>query len=674
MVGAARRVSGVAALLLSLLLLLLQLLSVRGELYNLQDEELLDQGKDYYFESISPQELKKYWSKDDAVPLANKIRALRGNLSAVALVEVRLVGCSANGEQNVDLDTAVLERYLSLLSAHPHRPHVLQPPQEGQKLPISYSFVYNVVKDNSPLAESLAAALQKQADEEAASFLRRMLVPLGVVDDLVQQSFQSIQHSRTFTLYLLNPLRPRNREGHPVPYTYSQRDPGPGGDDCSVVSWLGSDDRYAWLDLSAGPLVMGPATTGEGLVTSNTLPLISPLDLSSRSQSESSAVPKAHLSPVAHHLMAEMAAFAHKTAKQLLVPDITRAVPPYTRKLVIQILQISEDVNNAQSTDWVMRMEEELQAMSLLGQEISVMARSLSFEECTLCVSAYTNSLKSHTSRYRAGKSFRTVLHPYLDSQVMHDWLEHFGLSFWGLAFKQGGRGSPAGVSAEEKTTLPVFLYDLLTPKLVFLDRFLLAKSFPDMVLAVQSRSSGALLDYTCSEGGQGIKISTQDPRRAIMAALLDSQWGIASPALHWSAAHRRVVTDYTWAIGPTPFEHFSTSFTLSFAHRDSGPRHLVWGVLNQTLVELEELSEHADSYGKDLAEVLTDAEMLQVTQRWNVFKHKVDKTLQLLGLHNYRNSFMYVRSARHDLQALHKLVHQGLERLIPAMHCEKPT
>ncbi len=95
------------------------------------------------------------------------------------------------------------------------------------------------------------------------------------------------------------------------------------------------------------------------------------------------------------------------------------------------------------------------------------------------------------------------------------------------------------------------------------------------------------------------MQFDPRDATRATLAAMLQSGWGIAptyvaararacllparypSHAVTHARTHARrrhswnywlndTETDYTWSIGDTPFDYFSTSTRLAFPHRDA--------------------------------------------------------------------------------------------------------
>jgi hypothetical protein len=50
------------------------------------------------------------------------------------------------------------------------------------------------------------------------------------------------------------------------------------------------------------------------------------------------------------------------------------------------------------------------------------------------------------------------------------------------------------------------------------------------------------------------MRIDPQDASRATLGSLLQTLFGISSTFQKWSHVHNKVVTNYIWAIGNTPF------------------------------------------------------------------------------------------------------------------------
>ncbi len=61
-----------------------------------------------------------------------------------------------------------------------------------------------------------------------------------------------------------------------------------------------------------------------------------------------------------------------------------------------------------------------------------------------------------------------------------------------------------------------------------------------------------------------------RDARRAVLASLLQTVWGVSPSYAFWNPYRQEVEADYLWTIGLTPFGYFSSALNLSFSQRDA--------------------------------------------------------------------------------------------------------
>jgi len=344
----------------------------------------------------------------------------------------------------------------------------------------------------------------------------------------------------------------------------------------------------------------------------------------------------------------------------------------YTKKIVVNLVVIQDDEHpefdvgaGVQDNPWKL-VEQELKSLALASQTIIVDKYTIKFAECELCVAAYTHSLKSHTSNVLS-EGLRTQVHQYLDSVELVDWLEHFENAFWGI--KAAAAKEHAGASVQVVTA---FVYDLSTKDVLLLDRFHQAIYSKDLIVAVQTQAVAAIVDYSCDD--HAVQFNPRDASRAVLAAVLQGLYGVAPTHVWWSPVSNASETDYTWSHGLTPFGYFSQSNTLSFAIRDAAARHVLLSDLNQTMTEVADLLLHFSSFGEEIEQVLSAVsrphEHIAFIRRWNLLKYKLTKAQYFLSLNNFNQSLYYTRSARHDLAALHAIVHSAVDYLLPVVVC----
>lgn len=90
-----------------------------------------------------------------------------------------------------------------------------------------------------------------------------------VVDDIIRAQLEDPLPS--YTIFLLN-LKPQTRGKYA--YIYGDASDSNHQTRCLGTLWTGKK-RYIWVDLAAGPVEYGPASSGEGYVKGEMLPLAS---------------------------------------------------------------------------------------------------------------------------------------------------------------------------------------------------------------------------------------------------------------------------------------------------------------------------------------------------------------------------------------------------------------
>jgi hypothetical protein len=129
---------------------------------------------------------------------------------------------------------------------------------------------------------------------------------------------------------------------------------------------------------------------------------------------------------------------------------------------------------------------------------------------------------------------------------------------------------------------------------------------------------------------------------------------------------------DYLWSIGYTPYGYFShvTASSLSFAVRDAAMRHIIYSEINETISGITDLLHHFHHYGRQMDEVSTPMEHLHLVRRRNILVWKMSRVHHFLSLNSFNQSLYYLRSAAHDVAAIHRMVHMAMERLQPSIWC----
>ena len=181
---------------------------------------------------------------------------------------------------------------------------------------------------------------------------------------------------------------------------------------------------------------------------------------------------------------------------------------------------------------------------------------------------------------------------------------------------------------------------------------------------------------------------------RPLLAAVLQTGWGVSPPYLSWSPLLNRTEEDFRWAVGQTPFGPFSPSLSLSFADRAAGARNLLLSLLNDTVADAEHVLEAVkvgrphphttpslpspsprsaalpwQGYGGEEV-LLPTPQRAWFSQRWKVLEYKLQHACSLLSHHDTAHALFFVRSARHDVEAMMEIAKGAAAGMRTTLRC----
>ena len=359
-------------------------------------------------------------------------------------------------------------------------------------------------------------------------------------------------------------------------------------------------------------------------------------------------------------LLADLASLVLSAYQTLLVPSL-RIPVHFENSLLVQLVHIhgSDAKDSSLGLDWGL-IEKTVRdsELSFKDQELKFRKFSVKFDECSICSFAVSKSMNSFTSRFLF-ENYTLIVSEYLDSKQLHHVLSN--------SVDEIHRA--AGILDEEfGRVLPVYVFDLDYDKLIMLDRYHQAVAFRDMVVAVRTRVSQTMSDYSCN--GRHVITQTRMIDRPIVGSILQSMWGVSPTHLSWSPPHNSTLVDYTWSVGQTPFGPFSESSSLSFVQRDAARRNVLLTSLNYTISSAVEVLESMMAHGGDRK--LLQNRHVEFVQRWNLLKFKLEKVVSAMSQLDYDKAMYYLRSSDHDLYAVHTLVYQATQKLEASLVCFK--
>ncbi|KAG8471132.1 hypothetical protein KFE25_009553 [Diacronema lutheri] len=649
--------------------------------------------RDDAFLRLSERELGAAWSAEGAGSLASQLDALSA-IEHHSFVDVRLVCFAADGNATLELDAAKLGRFLDAMSvAEP----VHLTAEEGTSLDeapralhISRTLSYHVSFARAQLCVRVTDALR----QAAAAGLRTL--PVAAVDDVLAADHAA--SAEVYTIYLLNPVLPGG-----LPYAYVEpaaadkavgatptgvAPAGAGAADtgsraaeaCPISSWV-ARGRYAWLDVAAGPVTFGPATSGIGPV------LDSPL---ARARARASG----------ESLELELAATVVSAAGHLLAPPVERLAPASRARTIVRVFELFVDggagardtlraAREGSGVDYTV-LAQQLARAALSTERVLVESVPIAPGACVSCELAFAQALRARSSAIVADGETTVQTDAYVSARALQRALaraladiEREALASGAIAraHRAGGAaptdagvapvfGSAGAAAAEaDANVLVAFVVTVTRAELLLLDRAHQARGVGGMALALrQPGSPPAPVDFRC--GAHGMRLDTADATRALLGALLQAHWGVGPVHVRWDAHLRAPRANYLWATGHTPFGPFSSSRELSFAYVDAARRARVYALLEPAVARVRELLRTFEPFGKALDDVLPAREHALFVRRWNLFLHKLARASTYMSVHNFGQAHYYALSLRHELGAMAAIVDGAADNVVTSLHC----
>lgn len=416
---------------------------------------------------------------------------------------------------------------------------------------------------------------------------------------------------------------------------------------CLGSVWAGKE-RYLWIDLGAGPVDYGPGLSGDGVLPRGDFHPLAAVHGRPKSQKA---------------LLADVSSLVWSAYQVLFVPSL-RIPVPYESKLVVEFVHIrgGDGVEGA-GLDWMSIergfMDEVSEKGLLVGdQKLEFRKHEVKLAECSICSFAISRATTSYTSRYLFD-NYTLIVSEYLDSKRLHQTISDADDEFRRVA-----------KLPEEQfaRVLPVYVFDLDVSMILLLDRYHQTVAFKDMVIAVRTKSTQTVSDYSCN--GNHVFTQTRELERPLVGSILQSMWGVSPTHMVWSPRHNRTLIDYTWSVGHTPFGPFSEIRSLSFVQKDAARRNIILMGLNFSISSAVEVLDSIASHGGDRK--LLKHHHAEFLQRWNLFRYKLDKTVSALSHFDYEMAVYYLRSSDHDLYAIHSLVYDASQKLEASLVCFK--
>ena len=541
---------------------------------------------------------------------------------------------------------------------------------------VSHAAAWLSDRVTNAVESSIEAASQEAMTPEVVG------IPRTAVDDAIR-SFHNKQHI-SYGLYLLHPsVRGLYHYTHDG-VSRATAEGGAGAGDgkrsdekkylfsggCGYVGWVGQHERYAWLDLGAHVShEWGPRTRALGIVSPFTLP-----DLRAAAATTRQRHTDLRLYP-------ELAALAHRTASQLIVPPLLFAPAGFMgedfRSLIAQYYPArwSDYAEGATPDQW--RLEkavgihlflvcqaspcsrDEVQEWEALDKLFDAEGRGnqnggggimprvvIQREEVMLWDSPILATGLQQALRPTRGSPPGTSLSA---SELRH-WLRRF------LDEREVVRRYDSG--GDEVRVVPIFAFSLEADPPLLLDHSARSTPFPDMVISVKSRR-GTVTGSTFQCGGRSVMlegglVGNSEKRRVngvnidggllrdTFASLAQVMWGAPPRSLSWDPVTETLGTDYLWATGASIHTPLSSHSSLTFVERDAYFRVNILRRVDAALGAARDVLAEAASVESRLATVLYRGDYAHAEESWYGVKGKLEKCLDELAVHNHMSALRF--------------------------------
>ncbi|KAI7744577.1 hypothetical protein M8C21_015990 [Ambrosia artemisiifolia] len=415
--------------------------------------------------------------------------------------------------------------------------------------------------------------------------------------------------------------------------------------ECLTDTWIGKD-RWAFIDLSAGPFSWGPAVGGEGVRTELTLPNVEKTLGAVAEITEEEA--EDHLQDAIQEKFAafgdndhqaidillaeidiyELFAFKHcwgRRTKLSLCEELEErmrdlktelesfetddSVESHKQKAVDALKRMENwnlfsDISYEHSHNYTVARDTFLAHMGavLWGSLRHIISPSIAdgafhhYEKISFQLFFITQeSLPVDINAIKAGLS--SLLLPSQNptfSQHMLPLSEDPALA---MAFSVARRasahqlqrlsdhGSLKGSHAQSRSTLEVPIFWFIHGEPLLVDKHYQAKALSDMVIVVQSDSSSWESHLQCN--GQSLLWNLRRPIKAALAAVSEHIAGLIPLHLVYSQAHETAIEDWLWSVGCSPLSVTSQGWHISQFISDTIARSYMLTTLEESIQQV---------------------------------------------------------------------------------------
>ncbi|CAB4292361.1 unnamed protein product [Prunus armeniaca] len=396
--------------------------------------------------------------------------------------------------------------------------------------------------------------------------------------------------------------------------------------ECLTDTWIGKE-RWAFIDLSAGPFSWGPAVGGEGVRTELSSPNVQKTIGAVSEISEDEAEDRlqdaiqekfAVFGDKDHQaidiLLAEidiyeLFAFKHckgRKVKLALCEELDERMRDLKNELQSFEGEEYDESHKRKALEALKRMENWICSVILMRSfKITQLHKVRHIKQLPVDLKALMDGLSSlllpsqkpafslhllplsedpalamafSVARRAAAVplllvngTYRKSVRSYLDSSIVQYQLQ-----------RMNDHGSLKGKLAHSRSTLEVPIFWFIHGEPLLVDKHYQAKALSDMVIVVQSEPSSWESHLQCN--GQPLLWDLRRPIKAALAAASEHLAGLLPLHLAYSQAHETAIEDWMWSVGCNPYSITSQGWNISQFQSDTIARSYIITTLEESV------------------------------------------------------------------------------------------
>lgn len=278
--------------------------------------------------------------------------------------------------------------------------------------------------------------------------------------------------------------------------------------------------------------------------------------------------------------LANLGAVLWSSMKHVVTPSTADGAFHFYEKVHFQIFVITQEkVKHKELLPLdINLLKEALAGITVPGQKFQHSVKTLALSEDSALSMGFSVARRAAVVPVLlVNGTHRTTTRLYLDSLILQHQLQRFS-----------GSGSLLGQGLSERSVLeiPIFWF-IQQGEPLLIDKHLVAKALPDMVVVVQSSQAAWASHLQCNSNPLLWDLSR--PLKDAVAAVAEHVAGLLPSHFTFSQAHENGDQDWKWAAGCHPFSSMASGWHVSLFQSDAIGRSYIVTTLDESIETVNE-------------------------------------------------------------------------------------